>query len=148
MRLETEGELLGHYVYGNAEHRAVGGDEGKEDTQRLVERRADLLEHDLDHLHESRNHEDEGYGLQEGETERNEKVLVDQVSDKCRERNHEADCCGHSGRGGQLVGHTEERADSEELREDDIVDEYRRNNDEQNFHNYFLARNLLNNTIR
>ena len=52
------------YEDGHTEDAAVGGDQGKEHAQRLIERGRELLEHDLDHLHQGGNHEDEDDGLQ------------------------------------------------------------------------------------
>ena len=49
------------------EHRAVGGDERQVDAQRLIEHRAELLEHDLDQLHQRRDDEDEKQHLEEAE---------------------------------------------------------------------------------
>lgn len=48
-----------------AQDTAVGSDKGEEDTERLIERRRHLLEHDLDHLHEGSDNEDEEDSLEE-----------------------------------------------------------------------------------
>ena len=78
MGLAAECELLGNHVDRNTQHRAVGRDQGQEDAQRLIQGRTDFLEHDLHHLHESRNHEDKGDRLQEGDIKRDEEILVDE----------------------------------------------------------------------
>ena len=61
----AERELLGHDVDRNAQHGAVGGDQRQEDAQRLVQGRGNLLQHDLDRLHEGRDDQDEHDGLHE-----------------------------------------------------------------------------------
>ena len=51
-------------LYGYTEYTAVGGDEGEEDSERLIERGGELLEDYLYHLYEGCNDEYEGYGLE------------------------------------------------------------------------------------
>ena len=48
----AECELLGHDVKGDTQNGAVGGDQRKEYSKGLIERRADLFQHDLDHLYQ------------------------------------------------------------------------------------------------
>ena len=134
MGRETEGELLGNHVDSNTEDGAVGGYQGEEDAQCLIEGRAHFLEHNLDHLHERRYHQDERDRLQELKAEGHEKILVQQVGHQGCESDDEAHCKRHSGGGGELVGNSQIGADAKELRQDDIVDEYRRYDYQQDFH--------------
>ena len=87
---ETEGEFLRDDRDRDAEDGAVRGDQGQEDTEGLVEGRTHLLQHDLHHLHEGGDHQDEGDRLQELELEGNEEVLVDEVSHQRGEGDDEA----------------------------------------------------------
>ena len=130
MGRKAEGILFLHHVHGHAEDGAVGGDQREIDTEGLIQGRAHLLQHDLDHLHEGGDDEDEGDCLQEFQLERQEEVLVEQVGHQGRQGDDEADGGGHAGCRGELVGHTQERADTQELRQDDVVDEDRRNDDQ------------------
>ena len=57
--------VLVSYDKGYTENTAVGGDQRQEHTQCLIERRRDLLQHDLNHLHEGSDDEDEEDGLEE-----------------------------------------------------------------------------------
>ena len=107
---------------GNAEDGAVRGDEGQEDAEGLVEGRRHLLQNDLHHLHEGSDDEDEGDGLQVFEVVALQETL-DEVSHDGSYREHEGHSGGHAEGSVHFLRHTEEGADSEELREHDIVDE-------------------------
>ena len=97
--------------------------------------RADFLQHNLHHLHKSRNHEDEGNGLQELKSERHQQVLVEKEGDYGRKGHHEAYRSAHTHCCAELVGNTQERTDAEELGKQDIVDKDCRNDNHQIFHN-------------
>ena len=125
MRFTAESELLGDNNQGNSKNCTVGGNQRKENSERRIKRRAHLLENNLNHLHESRNHKDESNRLQEFNVKRSEHVGLKQIGHKCRESNHEADRTGHSHCCGKFIGNSEERADSEELRKQDIIYKYR-----------------------
>lgn len=53
------------YQNSHTENTTVGRDKRQEDTKRLIQCRADLLQYDLNHLHEGSDDEDEEDGLQE-----------------------------------------------------------------------------------
>ena len=125
---------------GYTQHGAVGGDERQEDAQGLIERRRDLLEDDFDHLHQGGNDQDEGDGLQILQSEGVEHIGLNEPRNDGGQRHDEGNGCRHAQRGVDLLGHAEERTDAEELRQDDIVDEYRANENQDIFHScrYFV----------
>ena len=122
----------------HTEHGAVGGNERQEDAQRLIQGGRDLLEYNLYHLHQGGNDEDEGYGLQVLQSVGFEDVFLDQPRDDGGQRHHKGYCCRHTQRGIDLLGNAQERTNAEELRQDDIVDEYRANENQNIFHNTFV----------
>ncbi len=142
-------ELLLDHQDRDAQHGAVGGDQGQEDAQRLIERRRELLEHDLDHLHEGRNHEDEDDRLHIDDVQRHEHIGLNQPRHDGRNGHHEGYGSSHAQRSLDFRRHAQKGADAEELRQHDVVDEDGADDDCKigKLHNYFLA-NLLNNTIR
>ena len=107
---------------GNTKDGAVGGDERQEDAESLIQRRRHLLQDNLHHLHEGGDDEDEGNRLKVLEVVLNQKYL-NQIGDDRGYGKHESHSCGHAKGRVHFLRHTEERADSEELREDDVVDE-------------------------
>ena len=121
---------------GNAEDTAVGRDERKEHAECLVEAGRHFLQDDFDHLHECGDDEDEGNRLQVAEAVGVEHELLDEVSDNRGQREHEGHGHTHARGGADLLRNSEEGADSEELRQDDIVNEYRCDEDKNVFHNY------------
>ena len=111
------GTLVNALLYhckGNTENGAVSSDQRKEDTERCIKRRADLLEDDLHHLHKGSDHEDEGDGLKELKSELDEKRVQQISHDSCK-RDHEAYRHGHAGCSAELVGYAEERTYTKEL---------------------------------
>ena len=113
------------YEDGHTEDAAVGGDEGKEHAQRLIERGGELLEHNLDHLHQGGNHEDEDDGLQVLQVEGVEYPHLKQVGDDGGDDQHKGYGKAHALGGLDLLGHAEERTDAQELRQHYVVDKYR-----------------------
>ena len=105
-----------------AEDGAVGGDEGQEDAERLVQCGRYLLQDDLHHLHEGGDDEDEGDGLQIDQVVLDQENL-NEIGDNRGDGEHESHSSGHTKCGIHFLRHTEERADPEELREDDVIDE-------------------------
>lgn len=118
---------------------AVGGDERKEDPQRLIERGRHLLEDDLNHLHERRDDQDESYGLQVAQRERIEQQLLYEVGHYGGEHKHESHRHAHADSSLDLLRHAQERTDAEELRQHDIVYEYRCDKYKNVFHKMFLS---------
>ena len=110
--LETLG-IVGTLCHedGYTEDAAVGGDEGQEDAECLVQGRRHFLQHDLHHLHEGSDDEDEGYGLQVDEVILDEQDL-NEIGDNRGYGKHESNGCGHTEGGVHFLRHTEERADS------------------------------------
>ena len=116
-------ELLLDHQNGDAQYGAVGRDERQEDTQRLVERRRELLEDDLDHLHQRRNDQNEDDGLHVDDVERHEHIGLDQPGHDGGDRHDEGHGGAHAHRSLDLRRDAEEGTDAEELRQDDVVDE-------------------------
>ena len=125
--LQTRGSVgtLRH-LDGHAEDAAVGSDEGKEDTQRLIEAGADLLQYNLHHLHEGSDDEDEDDGLQVGEVHgmafrredvgaRSQEINLQQVGDEGGDHQHEGHGSGHAGCSLYLLAHAQEGTDAKEL---------------------------------
>src|SRR5574337_52286 len=78
-----------HVEQGNAQHRAVGGDEGQVNPQHLMQHRAGLLDHQFGELHDGCDHHDEGQGAQIAQVEGGEQVMVDQVAGAAAQGEHE-----------------------------------------------------------
>ena len=130
---------------GDPEDAAVRRDEREEDAEGLVECRRYLLQDDLDHLHEGGDDEDEGDGLHIDHIEGLEDELLQEEGAHRRECQDEGHGGTHTECGIDLLRDTEEGADAEELREDDIVDEDRRNEEEEIVSHkvYFFALSLF-----
>ena len=130
---------------GDPEDAAVRRDEWQEDAEGLIERRRYLLQDDLDHLHESGDDEDEGDGLHIDHVEGLEDELLQEEGAHRRECQDEGHGGTHTEGGIYLLRDTEEGTDAEELREDDIVDEDRRNEEEEIVSHkvYFFALSLF-----
>ena len=130
---------------GDPEDAAVRGDEREEDAEGLIECRRYLLQDDLDHLHEGGDDEDEGDGLHIDHVEGLEDELLQEEGAHRRECQDEGYGGTHTECGIYLLRDAEEGTDAEELREDDIVDEYRRNEEEEivSHEIYFFALSLF-----
>ena len=130
---------------GDPEDAAVRRDEREEDAEGLVECRGHLLQDDLDHLHEGGDDEDEGDGLHIDHVEGLEDELLQEEGAHRRECQDEGHGGTHTEGGIYLLRDTEEGTDAEELREDDIVDEDRRNEEEEIVSHkvYFFALSLF-----
>ena len=68
----------------------------------------------------------------------NKEVLVEEVGNQGCQGNNEGNGGRHTCSSRKLVGNTKVRANSKELRQNDVIDENRRNNNYQNFHNTLL----------
>lgn len=119
-------EVLLDYEDRYAEDRTVGRYQRKKDTKRLIEGRSYLLENDLEELNEERDYEDEDNCLEELESERIEDVVLEHPRDGRRQSDHERYGRSHSERRRGLLRHPEERTDTQELGQHNIVDENRR----------------------
>ena len=106
-------------------HSTVGGDKRKEDTECLIEGWRHFLQHNLYHLNQGCDDEDEREGLQILQAERIEHVDLQKIGYDGCQCQHESYCSSHTQCGVYLLGYSKERADTQELRKDDIVDEYR-----------------------
>ena len=109
----------------NTEDAAVRGDKRKEHTESLIQRRRDLLEDDLNHLHERGDDEDEQDRLQEAESEGIKQHLQQVRYDGC-EHKDESHGCTHTKGSVDLLADAQERTYTEELTQYDIVNKYRR----------------------
>ena len=120
---------------GDTQHGTVRGDERQEDAQGLIECRRYFLQDDLHHLHQRSDDEDEGQRLQVLQAQRIEHKVLYEPRHDSGERHHKGHGGSHAQRGVYLLRHAQERADAEELRQDDIVDEYRGDEYKYVFHN-------------
>ena len=130
---------------GDPEDAAVRRDERQEDAEGLVERRRYLLQDDFDLLHQGGDDEDEGNGLHIDHVEGLEDELLQEEGAHRRECQDEGHGGTHTEGGIYLLRDSEEGTDAEELREDDIVDEDRRNEEEEIVSHkvYFFALSLF-----
>ena len=100
----------------DTQHAAVRRNQRQEDPQRLVKGRRHLLQDDLDHLHQGGDHQDEHDRLHETQTENIQDVFLDQEGHDRRDRQHEGNGGPHSRGGLHLLGDTQKRAYTQELR--------------------------------
>ena len=77
----------------------------------LVERGADLLDDDLDHLHERCDDQDEAHRLEELQIQRHKHIVLQQIGHQRCDGHHERDGGGHTDGRTHLLGHAQERAD-------------------------------------
>jgi len=74
--------VLLHNQDGHTKDGTVGGDEGQEDTQGLVEGGGNLLEDDFYHLDKAGYDEDVGNGLEVAQIEGHQDIIIDKVGDE------------------------------------------------------------------
>ena len=89
-------ELLGDDGQRYTEDGAVGRNQRQEHALGGVERRTDFLQDNLHHLHQGSDDEDEGDGLQEGQLQGNQDVLVRQPCHEGGHGQHEDDGGAHT----------------------------------------------------
>ena len=111
----------------NAQNGAVRCDKRQIYAQRVIQARAETLDHDFDKLHERGDDENERNRLNVFDVPLNKKK-VDRVSNNRRDAHNEDNRNAHTERAVGLFGHAEERTDSQKLREDKVVYEYRADN--------------------
>lgn len=111
---------------GYTQHGTVGCDKRQEDTQCLIESWRNLLEDNLHHLYQSGYDKDERKSLKILQTESIEHVLLNTPGDNGCQSQDEGNGTTHTDGGINLLRYTQEWADTEELRQNNIVDEYRR----------------------
>ena len=109
-----------HVEQHHAENGAVGGDQRQVHAEGRVERRHGLFEEHLDELHEARHHENEGDGLHVVKAELDEDD-VHAVAERRGKAHDERNGKAHTDGGVALFRHAEERADTQELREDEVI---------------------------
>lgn len=105
----------------DAEHRAVRCYQRKIDTKRIIKRGHILLEDYLDELNKSRYDENEYYSLEIFKIIGHEQLRVDGICNSSREQHDEYNGGTHSDCGVELLRHAEERADAEELCENEVL---------------------------
>ncbi len=121
------GEFVGTVSHenSNSQQTAVGGNKWQEDSECLVERGRDFFEDNLYHLYECCNDQDKENGLQELDVPKDEQFLQE-VGYNRSQGKHESNSSPHTHSGIDFLTYAQERTYTEELTEDDIVDEYRR----------------------
>ena len=95
--------------------------ERQEDAECLIKSRTYLLENYLDELNESRYDENEYYSLEIFKIIGHEQLRVDGICNSSREQHDEYNGGTHSDCGVELLRHAEERADAEELCENEVL---------------------------
>ena len=108
----------------HTEDATVGGDERQIYPESLIECGRDLAQDNLDHLDKCSNDKNECYRLQISQPEGIEHEMLQCVGDHSRQGQHECYCHTHADSRLDLLRHTEERANAEELRQDDVVYKY------------------------
>ena len=113
---------------------AVGGNQWQEHAQCLIQSRRDLLQYDLNHLHQSGNHQDEQYSLQETKSPCVEQLLQ-QIGNQSRQCHNESYSCTHTQCCANFLTYSQKWANTQELAQYDIINEYRRDKYQEIYHN-------------
>jgi len=121
-RAGLEGSV--HVQQCDAEHRAVRRDQRQEDAEHAVQHRAACMHDALGELHDRGDDEDEGQRAQMIEAERCEQPVLHYPRERGRQRQHEAGRQRHAVGRVETSGYAHERAQAEELRQHEVVDEH------------------------
>ncbi len=118
------GTVVGAFGHENGytQDAAVGGDQGEEYSQGLIQGGADFLQDDFHQLHQGCNDEDKGNGLQILQAEGIQHVRLQQIGHQGGQCQHEGHGCTHAHSGVHFFADKEEGADAEELAQDDVID--------------------------
>lgn len=111
---------------GYTQHGTVGSNQRQEDTERLIKCRRNLLQDNLYHLNQGCNHEDERQGLEILQSERIEYILLNTPGNDGCQGQDKSDGTTHTDGCINFLRYAQEWTDTEKLRQDDVVDEYRR----------------------
>ena len=128
---------------GDAEHRAVGGDQRQEDAQRLVQRGNGLFQEHLHELHQGGDDQDEGDGLEVAEVVGREQEFLHAPGDDRGHGGHEDHGQPHADGHARILGRTDERAVAQVLRQHDVVDEDGGDDEDEVIHGASLHSRLL-----
>jgi hypothetical protein len=101
--------LLLHIQQGNAQHGAVGGDQGQVDAQHAEQHRRGLLDEHLGETDDAGDHHDEGQGAQIRQILA-EQIGIDQITGAGSQCQHEGGRGTHADGGFQLARNPHERA--------------------------------------
>ena len=118
-----------HVEQGDAEYRAVGGDEGEINAKNLVQLRAGLFDCHFCKLNNPGDDHDERKRGEVGEIG-SEQVMLDQVAGAGTQRQHKGRGRTHADGGLKFLGHAHERAQPEYLHHHDVIHKHRTDKDE------------------
>jgi hypothetical protein len=116
--------LLLHVQKGDAQHGAVGGNQGQEDAQYPVQERTGLAHDHFGELHQGRDHQDETEGRQVFQPQRPQKPGAEQVARYRCEGQYEHRGHRHADGPLELVGDSHEGAQAQESNQYKIVRQY------------------------
>ena len=109
-----------HVQQGDAQHGAVGGDQGQVHAQGGVQGGDVLLQEHFHELHQTGDDQDEGHGLHELQVQRDEDQ-VHQVAECGGQTHNEGHGRAHAHGGVDLLGHAQEGAAAQELGKDKVI---------------------------
>ena len=118
---------------------AVRCDQWQEHTQCLVQRWRDLLEDNLNHLHQCSNHQDKQDGLQEAQAPCVQELLQE-VGHQCCQCHDKQHGSTHTQRSIDFLTYAQEWTDTQELAQYDIIHEYRRDKYQKIYHNLISSK--------
>src|SRR3712207_3925441 len=117
---------------------AVGRNQRKEYAQRLIQGGRHFLQDNLHHLYQGGDDQNERDGLQIPQSKSVQHEFLDQKGDNGGNRQHERNRRAHPHRRFYFLGNAQKRADSQELRQYDVVHKDCRDKNQYIFHNEFL----------
>ena len=100
-------------------------------TEYLMQQWAGFLYDHFGQLHDGGDRDDERQGAQVFQPERREQEVVDHVAGTGGHREHERGGRTHAECGVEFLGNAHERAQSEDLHQDDVIDQHGADDDEQ-----------------
>ena len=116
----------------DTEDGAVGCDQGKENTERLIEANHVFLHEHLDQLNECSDNENENDRLEVADALA-VKELLDRPCNSCCQYHNEGNSDTHTSCTVHILGDTQEGADAQELRQRVVIDEDHADNDDHIF---------------
>ena len=120
----------------HTENTAVGSNQRQEHAQGLIQRRRNFLQDNLYHLHQCGNHQNKGNSLQIAQIKSVEHILLNKECHDSGDGEHECHRCRHAQCSLHFLGNSQERANSQELRQYDVVYKDCRDKYQYIFHNH------------
>ena len=127
----------------NTQNGAVGGDQGQEHAQSLVQSGDKLLQEHFHNLNQGGNDQNEGNGLHVLQVQCHQNQ-VNTIANGRSQGHNEGNSHAHAQSGIDLLGNAHEGADTVELHQNKVLAQKGSNQDAQNFsHHYFAASFIL-----